>query len=65
MYPVVGDHRTENRLNDKRSSHTGGPHSVEMFGAIPVKTASKGTFCSAYSSPKGLAKLANPVIPVH
>ena len=57
MYPVVRDPRTENRLSQKRSYHTGGPHSGKMFGATPVKAQGL--------SPNGLAKSANPVIPVH
>ena len=57
MYPVVRDLRTQNRLPNKRSYHTGGPSSGKNVGATPVKAQSL--------SPNGLAKSANPVIPVH
>ena len=57
MYPVVRDPRTQNRLLDKRSYHTGGPSSGKDFRAIPVKAQSL--------SPNGLANFSNPVIPVH
>ena len=57
MYPVVRDPRSQNRFFEKRIPHTGGPHSGKMSWAIPVKAPG--------SSLKGLAKIANPVIPVH